>query len=72
MERKQLGLIAATAAVLTWSIVLVALGQQAAVATLAPVLGLTIQQIVQASRGDRARGRADAGVALQDKEGHAP
>ncbi|QNS03317.1 hypothetical protein [Streptomyces xanthii] len=72
MKGKQAGLVAATVAVLVWSIVLVALGQVAAVATLAPALGLTIQQIVQASRGDHTRARAELGAALHDKEGHAP
>ncbi|UFR07082.1 hypothetical protein KBP30_40725 [Streptomyces sp. Go40/10] len=50
MERKQILLITAivTGLVLAWSAVMAWLGQTVAVAALAPVLGLTIVQIVRA------------------------
>ncbi|MGW6755608.1 hypothetical protein [Streptomyces sp. NPDC055006] len=72
MERKQMGLIVATAAVLAWSVALVALGEAAAIATLAPALGLTVQQIMHASRTDSASGPGRRGAPLPDKEGKAP
>ncbi|WP_326707995.1 hypothetical protein OG758_48685 [Streptomyces sp. NBC_01474] len=72
MERKQMGLIVATTGVLTWSIALVALGEAAAIATLAPALGLTVQQIMHASRTDSASGPGHRAASLPDKEGKAP
>ncbi|MEV6400552.1 hypothetical protein AB0M39_38220 [Streptomyces sp. NPDC051907] len=39
-----------TATVLAWSVVMAAMGQAAAIAALAPVLGLVVQQIVRAAR----------------------
>ncbi|WP_326794030.1 hypothetical protein OHA79_52420 (plasmid) [Streptomyces sp. NBC_00841] len=72
MERKQIGLIVATAAVLAWSVALVALGQVAAIATLAPALGLTVQQIMHASRTDSASVPGRRKVSLPDKEGNTP
>ncbi|MFA3842141.1 hypothetical protein [Streptomyces aureus] len=72
MERKQMGLIVATTGVLTWSIALVALGEAAAIATLAPALGLTVQQIMHASRTDSASGQGHRAAPLPDKEGKAP
>ncbi|MEU3862738.1 hypothetical protein AB0F03_36450 [Streptomyces sp. NPDC028722] len=52
MERKGIRLLIAfaTAIVFTWSVVMVAFGQVAAIAVLAPALGLTVQQIVRAAR----------------------
>ncbi|MEY9490900.1 hypothetical protein RKD26_006779 [Streptomyces calvus] len=52
MERRQILLIVATvtALVFTWSAVMTWLGQVVAVAALAPVLGLTVVQIVRAVR----------------------
>lgn len=72
MERKQLAVIAATAAVLVWSVAMVALGQVAMIATLAPALGLTVQQIMRAARTDRQGGPDRHQLPAADKEGHAP
>ncbi|MFI5658846.1 hypothetical protein [Streptomyces sp. NPDC051684] len=72
MERKQLGVIAATAAVFVWSVAMVALGQVAMIATLAPALGLTVQQIMRAARTDRQGGPDRRQLPAADKEGHAP
>ncbi|MET7745961.1 hypothetical protein [Streptomyces sp. NPDC005385] len=54
MERKQILIIAATVTVFAWSVVMAAVGQTAAIAALAPVLGLTVQQIVTVARSRRA------------------
>ncbi|QHY99240.1 hypothetical protein SSPS47_29470 [Streptomyces sp. S4.7] len=48
MDRKQILIIAATLTVFAWSIVMVAMGQVAAIAALAPALALTVQQIARA------------------------
>lgn len=50
MDRKQILIIAATLTVFAWSIVMVAMGQVAAIAALAPALALTVQQIARAVR----------------------
>lgn len=52
MERRQILLIVATvtALVFAWGAVMAWLGQVVAVAALAPVLGLTVVQIVRAGR----------------------
>jgi len=67
MSSKKVVTVAVLVVVLTWSTVMIVLGQVAAVAALLPSLGLLVQQIVQAltapdgpraSDGPRA---ADAG-----------
>jgi hypothetical protein len=58
--------------VLVWSTVLVAAGQTAAVAALAPALALTVQQIVHASRPHTAPGAGNRVDAATDKEDDAP
>ncbi|MFF0170915.1 hypothetical protein [Streptomyces prasinus] len=63
MKSRQIVVTAVTATVFAWSIVLVTVGQTAAVAALAPALALTVQQIVHASRSHTAPGtgnRVDA------------
>lgn len=50
MDRKQILIIAATLTVFAWSIVMVAMGQVAAIAALAPALALAVQQIARAVR----------------------
>lgn len=50
MQKRQLGIFAATGAVFVWSVVMVALDQVAAITTLAPALGLTVQQITHAAQ----------------------
>ncbi|MFJ8932071.1 MULTISPECIES: hypothetical protein [unclassified Streptomyces] len=51
---------------------MVALGQVAMIATLAPALGLTVQQIMRAARTDRQGGPDRHQLPAADKEGHAP
>ncbi|WP_329460906.1 hypothetical protein [Streptomyces sp. NBC_01431] len=63
MERKQLVIIAAT--VFAWGVVMAALGQAAAIATAAPALGLTVQQVLTAVRAHNTPGlgaSCDAGT----------
>jgi hypothetical protein len=48
--RKQILIIAATVTVFTWSLVRGVMGHVTAIATLAPALGMTVQQIVRAAR----------------------
>ncbi|MFE6127022.1 hypothetical protein ACFQ6Q_01915 [Streptomyces sp. NPDC056437] len=61
-----------TMTVLTWSLVMAAIGQAAAIAALAPVLGLVVQQIVRAAR-PQAGPLPDHRVnTVVDKEGSAP
>ncbi|WP_327188064.1 hypothetical protein [Streptomyces sp. NBC_01334] len=72
MQRKQTVIIMATATVFVWSVVMVAIGQTAAVATLAPALGLTVQQIVHAARTQAAPASGHRVAAVPDKEDDAP
>ncbi|MFJ2007768.1 hypothetical protein [Streptomyces chartreusis] len=71
MIHKQILIIAATAAVFAWSTVMVAMGHVAAVATLAPALGLTVQQIVSAARPQTESKPARPAQTAGDKEGRA-
>ncbi|NGO46214.1 hypothetical protein G6048_30105 [Streptomyces sp. YC419] len=57
--------------VFAWSTVMVVLGHVAAVATLAPALGLTVQQIVSAARPQTEPDPARPIEAASDKEGRA-
>ncbi|MEW1686218.1 hypothetical protein [Streptomyces sp. NPDC093594] len=50
MEHRQIVLLTVTMTVFTWSGVMVAAGQTAAAAALAPALAVTVQQIVHAAR----------------------
>ncbi|WP_153815676.1 hypothetical protein [Streptomyces sp. SUK 48] len=74
MERKGIKLLIAfaTAIVFAWSVVMVVLGQVAAIAVLAPVLGLTVQQIVRAIRSHPAPEVGDPAVAVPDSGEEAP
>ncbi|MFJ6000514.1 hypothetical protein [Streptomyces sp. NPDC092370] len=72
MKSRQIVVTAVTATVFAWSIVLVAAGQTAAVAALAPALALTVQQIVHASRSHTAPGTGNPLDAATDKEDDAP
>jgi hypothetical protein len=51
MSRKQIWTVVALVMVLAWSVVMTALGQVTALATLVPSLGLLVQQIAQAVLG---------------------
>ncbi|MET9116642.1 hypothetical protein ABZX38_20945 [Streptomyces longwoodensis] len=74
MERKGIKLLVAfaTAIVFAWSVVMVALGQVAAIAVLAPVLGLTVQQIVRALRSQPGPGAGGPVMAVPDSGEEAP
>ncbi|MEW2400307.1 hypothetical protein [Streptomyces sp. NPDC046862] len=72
MKSRQIVVTAVTAMVFAWSIVLVAAGETAAVAALAPALALTVQQIVHASRSHTASGTGNRTNAATDKEDDAP
>jgi hypothetical protein len=70
MGLKQISIIMAT--VFAWSLVMAAMGQTAAIAALAPVLGLAVQQIAHTTRtrtGPSSGHRVDA---ASDREGSAP
>jgi hypothetical protein len=72
MKPRQIVVIAVTATVFTWSVVLFAAGQTAAVAALAPALALTVPQILHASRSHTAPGTGNRVDAATDKEEDAP
>ncbi|MEV6013397.1 hypothetical protein AB0M29_42435 [Streptomyces sp. NPDC051976] len=63
MSSKQVLTVIVLVAVFSWSAVMAALGQLAAVATLVPSLGLLVQQVVQALAGAGESGQAPAGAA---------
>ncbi|WP_269859646.1 hypothetical protein [Streptomyces sp. RPT161] len=68
MARKQILIIVATLTVFAWSVVMVAVGQVAAIATLAPVLGLTVQQIARSVRSQTEPASGHRVAAVPDKE----
>lgn len=74
MERKGIRLLIAfaTAIVFAWSVAMVALGQTAAIAVLAPVLGLTVQQIVRAIRSQPGPQAGSPATAAPDSGEEAP
>ena len=74
MERKGIRLLIAfaMAIVFAWSVVMVALGQVAAIAVLAPVLGLTVQQIVRAIRSQPGPQAGSPAAAAPDSGEEAP
>ncbi|PWJ02051.1 hypothetical protein DKG34_40820 [Streptomyces sp. NWU49] len=59
--------VAVTAVVFAWSTVMVAIGQTAAIFALAPVLGLTVQQIVLAVRAQAAPASGHRVAGVPDK-----
>lgn len=64
---KQVLIITATVTVFAWSVVMVAIGQVAAIATLAPALGLTVHQIALAARQQTAPASGHRVAAVPDK-----
>ncbi|MGW0778902.1 hypothetical protein ACWD01_36065 [Streptomyces sp. NPDC002835] len=70
MGLKQILIITVT--VLAWSLVMTAMGQTAAVAALAPVLGLVVQQIVRAARIQAAPPSGHRVDTVSDQEGGTP
>jgi hypothetical protein len=71
VTHKQKLIIAATATVFVWSTVMTLMGHIAAVATLAPALGLTVQQIVSAARQQSEPSPAHRTEPDGDQEGRA-
>lgn len=71
MTRTQILIIAATVIVLAWSTVMAAMGDLAAVATLAPALGLAVQQIVGAGRSQTGPAPQHPAETVGDKKGRA-
>ncbi|WP_328698408.1 hypothetical protein [Streptomyces sp. NBC_00342] len=72
MQMRQLGFLAATGVVFVWSVVMVALDHVAAIATLAPTLGLTVQQITHAARAQTIPTSGACIASLPEQEGEAP
>lgn len=72
MDRKHIVIIVALLMVLAWSVAMAAMGQVAAVATLAPALGLTVQQIVHAARSRSTPASGHRVAAVPDEEDGAP
>ncbi|MFI5825038.1 hypothetical protein ACIA8I_39140 [Streptomyces rishiriensis] len=72
MKSRQIVIITVTATVFAWSMVLVAAGQTAAVAALAPALGLTVQQILHTSRSHTPHRAGTRPGTAADKEDDAP
>jgi hypothetical protein len=72
MERWQVWTITATITVFAWSIVMVAVGQVAAIAALAPALALTVQQIARAVRPQSVPDQGHRGTAAGWQEDSAP
>ncbi|WP_413754858.1 hypothetical protein [Streptomyces sp. MMBL 11-3] len=72
MERWQVWTITATITVFAWSIVMVAVGQVAAIAALAPALALTVQQIARAVRPQTGADQGHRGTVAGRQEDSAP
>jgi hypothetical protein len=66
MSSKQVVTVIVFVAVFSWSVVMAMLGQPAAVAALAPALGLLVQQTVQALSGEPGRPGAGPAAAHTD------
>ncbi|MFF9273364.1 hypothetical protein [Streptomyces rochei] len=71
MEHRQIVILTVTMTVFTWSGVMVATGQTAAAAALAPALAVTVQQIVHTARTHGAP-RPPAPAAAAHEEDDAP
>ncbi|MEU2625172.1 hypothetical protein ABZ642_44960 [Streptomyces sp. NPDC007157] len=71
MTRTQILIIAAMVTVFAWSAVMAVLGYLAAVATLAPALGLAVQQIASVGRPQSESVPRHRSEAVEDKEGRA-
>ncbi|MFF9309225.1 hypothetical protein [Streptomyces sp. NPDC014777] len=70
MERRQrlLSVVTVTALVFAWSAVMTWLGQVYAIAALAPVLGLTVVQIVRAVRAHTPAPRPRVPAVFQEED----
>lgn len=69
---KVISLVLITVVVFGWSTAMVMTGHEALIATLAPVLGLTVQQVVRATRSRNATTSSNRVTAAADKEDGAP
>ncbi|MFI1840001.1 hypothetical protein [Streptomyces olivaceoviridis] len=69
---KVLALVLITMVVFGWSTAMVMTGHEALIATLSPVLGLTVQQVVRATRSRNATTSGNRVTAVADKEDGAP
>lgn len=76
MSRKQIVEAAVSAlvvlAVFAWSVIMAAMGYATFIAGLAPVLGLTVIQVLREYRSRTAPASGHRVMAVPDKEGHAP
>jgi hypothetical protein len=72
MKTRPIVVISVTATVFAWSGVMVATGQAAAAAALAPALAVTVQQIVHIVRPHAAPGAGNRPEAPVDREDDAP
>lgn len=71
MPRMQMWAVIALVAVFSWSVIMAALGQVSAIATLVPSLGLLVQQTIQALAGSGEPGRrADLPPAAKPRKEH--
>ncbi|TGZ10257.1 hypothetical protein [Streptomyces rhizosphaericola] len=71
METRRI-VAAVVTVVFGWSMAMTAMGHAAALVTLAPVLGLTVQQVVQALRPPTAPASGHRVVPVPDAEDGAP
>ncbi|MFJ5549799.1 hypothetical protein [Streptomyces sp. NPDC093225] len=76
MSRKQISAVVAVAVVLLvvfgWSTAMAAMGHAGLIAGLAPVLGLTVTQVVRGARSRTAPASGHRVAAVPDKEDGAP
>ncbi|MET9699591.1 hypothetical protein ABZY31_22065 [Streptomyces sp. NPDC006529] len=72
MPKKYIVFIVALLMVLGWSVAMTAMGQSAAIATLAPALGLTVQQILQAARSRTTAASGHRVATVPDGEDRTP
>ncbi|WP_327731347.1 hypothetical protein OG250_42590 [Streptomyces sp. NBC_00487] len=68
MERKPIVTAVVTVTVFAWGAVMAVMGQEAAIITTAPVLALTVQQVVRAVRARTAPASGHRVAAVPDKE----
>ncbi|MFM9700254.1 hypothetical protein [Streptomyces europaeiscabiei] len=68
MAHKSIVTMVVTVTVFAWGVVMVVMGQEAAIATSAPALALTVQQVVRAVRARTAPASGHRVAAVPDKE----
>jgi hypothetical protein len=72
MDRKHIVILIALLMVLAWSVAMAAMGQVAAIATLAPALGLTVQQVFHVARSRTTTASGHRVAPVPDKKDGAP